>query len=236
MNHAPLATPLAALDALAQPLQQAAADLRLPVSSEQTHRLLEYLRLMLRWNRAYNLTAIREPQAMLTQHVVDSLAILPELDRFYRGQRVQWLDLGAGAGLPSVVMAIMRPHWHIHAVDAVEKKVSFLRQVVASLGLKNLQPHHGRIEAMSTLKVDAAICRAFAALDQFIALAAPHVQSGASFWAMKGQLPSDEVTALERPGHYRVYAQHALHVPGLNAQRCLLHIVATDCALQETSA
>lgn len=226
---------LIATDELAQSLQLAAADLRLPVSPQQSQTLLAYLSLMLRWNRAYNLTAIREPQAMLTHHVVDSLAILPELDRVYQAQPVRWLDLGAGAGLPGVVMAIMRPHWQIHAVDAVEKKVSFLRQAGAHLGLKNLRAYHGRIETLQPLQLDAAICRAFAALDQYVTLAAPHLKPEAYLWAMKGQLPVDEISALEGSSHYRVCGQYSLDVPGLHAQRCLLQIVAQG-APQEISA
>jgi 16S rRNA (guanine527-N7)-methyltransferase len=184
-------------------------------------RLLGYLDLLHKWNQAYNLSAVRDPQQMVHQHLLDCLAALPPLDRHLQGRDARILDVGSGAGLPGVVWALMRPHWSVSCVDAVAKKVSFVRQAAAELALRNLHSEHARVEQLQLPSFDVVTSRAFASLADFTALTRQHLSHEGGCWlAMKGKLPDDEIAAL--PAGVTVFHVEPLQVPGLDAQRCLV--------------
>jgi 16S rRNA (guanine527-N7)-methyltransferase len=183
-------------------------------------RLLAYLDLLQKWNRAYNLSAVRDPQQMVYQHLLDCLAALPALDRHLQGREARILDVGSGAGLPGVVWALMRPNWSVCCVDAVAKKASFVRQVAGELALRNLQSEHARVEQLRLPLVDLVVSRAFASLADFTALTRQHLSPGGCWLAMKGKVPDDEIAAL--PADVSVFHVEPLQVPGLDAQRCLV--------------
>lgn len=212
-------------DALFAPLHDAAQTLGLNLSEAQLHQLLAYLAMISKWNKVYNLTAVREPQAMLTQHLVDSLSLLPALRRHSQssGQSsLRLMDVGSGGGLPGVVVAICEPNIDVTCVDAVAKKASFIKQVAAELRLPNLHGEHSRVEALNTPPFDLITSRAFASLLDFTTLTRQHLKPSAIWLAMKGQHPSDELAAL--PADLDVFHVEQLQVPGLDAQRCLIWI------------
>lgn len=195
----------------------AALGLDLPAGAED--RLAAYLALLVKWNKVYNLTAIRDPREMVTHHLLDSLAVLPVLEKSaLAGRCVRLADIGSGAGLPGIVLAIARPGWSITSVEAVEKKAAFQRQARIELGLDNVVVHCGRVEELRDT-FDAAISRAFASLADFVGLAG-HLAP--CLWAMKGVYPADEVAAL--PAGWQLAASQELGVPGLGAQRHLLRL------------
>lgn len=203
-------------------LNAAAEQLGLALTSPQLDRLLAYLDLIQKWNKVYNLTAVREPAAMLTQHLVDSLSILPPLIEHAAGRPRRLLDVGSGGGLPGVVIAICRPEFEVVCVDAVAKKARFIAQVAAELGLANLRGEHARVEALKLPPFDLVTSRAFASLVDFTTLTRPQLAPGAVWAAMKGQHPADEIAAL--PADLDVFHVEQLTVPGLDAQRCLVWI------------
>jgi 16S rRNA (guanine527-N7)-methyltransferase len=182
-------------------------------------RLLGYLDLIARWARVYNLTAVRDPAQMLTQHLLDSLAVVGPLQR-ERPQSGRLLDVGSGAGLPGVVIAIALPAWQVVCIDAVAKKARFVQQAAAELGLANLTAEHGRVEAPSSAApFDVIASRAFASLADFVALTECRLAADGVWMAMKGRRPDDEMAAL-RPGITATV--EPLQVPGLSAERCLV--------------
>jgi len=211
---------------LRQPLAAAAQTLGLSLSDTQLDQLLDYLGLIQKWNKVYNLTAVRDPQAMLSQHLVDSLSLLPALRRHAAGAPLRLMDVGSGGGLPGVVVAICEPGIDVTCVDAVAKKATFIKQVAAELGLKNLHGEHSRVEALQVEPFDLITSRAFASLLDFTTLTRQHLkpgaESGAIWLAMKGQHPADELAAL--PSDLDVFHVEQLQVPGLDAQRCLIWI------------
>ena len=190
----------------------------LTVTPEQAGRLAHYLDLLLRWNATYNLTAVRDLKAMRIQHLADCLAIITPLKRHAAGGRL--LDVGSGGGLPGVVIATLLPTWDVTCVDAVGKKMAFVRQVAGALPLPNLHAAHGRIEALKTPPADVVTSRAFASLVDFTALTRRHLTPGGVWMAMKGRVPDDEIAAL--PADVEVFHVEHLTVPGLDAQRCLV--------------
>jgi 16S rRNA (guanine527-N7)-methyltransferase len=192
--------------------------LALPPDGPAIDRLLLYLDLLAHWNRVYNLTAVREPAQMLTQHLLDSLAVVGPLRR-ERPQPARLLDVGSGAGLPGVVIAIMLPAWRVVCIDAVAKKTRFVQQVVAELGLPNLSAEHGRVEATAAQSFDVITSRAFASLADFVALTQRHLAAGGVWMAMKGRRPDDEIATL--PAGITALVE-PLQVPGLGAERCLV--------------
>ncbi|NWG30449.1 MAG: 16S rRNA (guanine(527)-N(7))-methyltransferase RsmG [Rhodocyclaceae bacterium] len=193
----------------------AALGLTLPPDAEE--KLRAYLALLAKWNKVYNLTAIRDPAAMVTQHLLDALAVLPVLQKSALvGRHYSLADVGSGAGLPGLVLAIARPDWQVMSVEAVAKKAAFQQQAKIELGLANVSIHCGRVEDLQG-RFDGVISRAFASLADFVALAG-HLSD--RLWAMKGAYPAHEVAAL--PPGWRLAACHELHVPGLGAERCLL--------------
>jgi 16S rRNA (guanine527-N7)-methyltransferase len=202
-------------------LKQACAALDLAITDEQARKLLGYLQLLQRWNRTYNLTAIRDPGQMLVQHIFDSLAVVRPLDDAMPSDG-RLYDIGAGAGLPGAVLAIMRPDWRVACVDAVEKKTAFIRQAAGALALPNLAALHSRVEQLPAAGCDVVTSRAFASLDDFARLAGQHVAPGGTLLALKGKVPDDEITRLHAAGEWQVARIDAVSVPELDAQRCLI--------------
>jgi 16S rRNA (guanine527-N7)-methyltransferase len=206
-------------------LKQGARALALNLDDQQIRLLLDYLALIQKWNQVYNLTAVREPGKMLTHHLLDCLAMLPALTHQLENstpaspQGFKLLDVGAGAGLPGVVIAICRPDIFVTCVDAVAKKIGFIQQVAASLKLPNLRGLHARVETL-TGGFDVVCSRAFASLKDFTAGSSAALASEGVWLAMKGKEPADELAELD-PGIAVFHVEH-LQVPGLDAQRCLV--------------
>jgi 16S rRNA (guanine527-N7)-methyltransferase len=224
---------------LSQRLVHDAGSIGLDLGAAQIDALVEYLAQMLRWNRTYNLTAIRDPEAMRVQHLVDSLAVIPALAKRIQddsgnsvnavgpGQTASIMDVGSGGGLPGVVLAIAQPGWQIRCVDAVEKKTAFVRQMAGVLRLPNLSASHARVETLEPAQCDVVISRAFASIDDFAALAGRHVRVGGTLAAMKGRQPDEEIAAVLASGNWRLDAVQPLQVPGLDAQRCIAFLAHT---------
>lgn len=204
---------------LEPPLRSGLAALSLELSDPQVAQLLAYLDLIQKWNKVYNLTAVREPQEMLTQHLLDSLAAVPPLLRHTGGAPVRILDVGAGAGLPGVVIAICRPQLAVDCVDTVAKKAAFLQQVALQLKLPNLRGLHARVETLAG-PYDIVCSRAFASLPDFVNWSADALAPQGVWLAMKGRHPMDEIAAL--PPAIEVFHVEQLQVPGLAAERCLV--------------
>jgi len=211
-------------------LRAAAAALGLVLTDAQRGALHEFLAQMQRWNRTYNLTALRDPDQMLVQHVFDSLAVVVPLAQELDGVAApRLLDVGSGGGVPGVVLAIVRPDWQVVCVDAVEKKTAFVRQIAAVLALPNLTARHARVEALPPQHCNAVISRAFASLADFAALAGRHASEAAPLVAMKGQRPDEEIRVLSADvnSDWRVAEIQTLTVPELDAQRCLVWLRRT---------
>lgn len=204
--------------AAAEGIPAIAAALGLAPSGDQVGALAAYLGLLQRWNATYNLTAVREPTAMLTQHLADCLAVVRPIQARCSAGRV--LDVGSGGGLPGVVLAIMVPTLDVTCVDAVGKKAAFVRQVASALALPNLRAEHARVEALRLAPFGLITSRAFATLADFTALTRPLLAAGGSWAAMKGKHPADEMAAL--PPAVSVFHVEPLQVPGLDAERCLV--------------
>ncbi len=184
-------------------------------------RLQQYLGLLQRWNATYNLTAVRERGAMRLQHLADCLAVVEPVRRALAGQAApRLLDVGSGGGLPGVVLAAALPQLDVCCVDAVGKKMAFVRQAAAELGLANLHAEHSRVEALRRPPCHLVTSRAFASLADFTRLTRAQLAEGGVWMAMKGQRPDDEIAAL--PGDTEVFHVEQLAVPGLDAARCLV--------------
>ena len=176
--------------------------------------------LIAKWNRVYNLTAVRDTPGMLSLHLMDSLAVIPPLRRHLGGKPGSVLDVGSGAGLPGVIIAIAMPELAVTCVDTVGKKASFVQQVATELGLRNLHSEHARVEALQTPSVDVITSRAFASLPDFVQLTKRHLKPGAVWMAMKGKAPAEELANL--PAEVSVFHVEQLTVPELDAERCLV--------------
>lgn len=206
-------------------LQQACQHIGLELHSSQIDALVEYLNLLQKWNKTYNLTAIRDPQAMLKQHMLDCLAVVPPLMQRIKQHEIdkqRILDVGSGGGLPGVVLAICLPHWQIDCVDTVGKKAAFIQQAAASLGLKNLNAIHARVENLAPTQAPYGIicARAFAALADFIALSQALLHPNGLFMALKGKHPNEELAQL--PQLVAVLDVETIQVPNLDAARCVV--------------
>lgn len=215
-------TALPASDALTRRLIDGLQTLGLAdATPAQVSALRAYLDLLAQWNRVYNLTALRDTDAMLTQHLLDCLAVIPPLRRHAQGRPpLHVLDVGSGGGLPAVVIATMQPEWRITAVDTVGKKAAFIQQAAAELHLPALRGCHGRIETLTGPAADLITARAFSSLAELVRLSRERLAAGGCWMAMKGQTPTDEIAAL--PGDVEVFHVEPLSVPGLDAQRCLV--------------
>ena len=203
-------------------LSAAANSLGLALSDELLARLMGYLDLLQRWNRVYNLTALRDPDEMLSHHLIDCLAVLPALQQHAAGRPLRILDVGSGGGLPGVVLAAVHPSWQVCCVDTVSKKSSFVRQVAAELRLPNLHGLHARVENLDAQDgcYDVIASRAFASLADFTALSRRVLADRGVWMAMKGKSTADEQAEL--PPGVQVFHVEQLQVPGLDAQRCLV--------------
>lgn len=194
-------------------LHDGVAALGLTLPADAPARLLGYLALLQHWNAAYNLTAVRDPAQMVTRHLLDSLAIAP----FVQGDTLA--DLGSGAGLPGIPLAIAAPQRSVTLVDTNGKKARFLREAVRELGLDNVRVAQQRVEDVAG-RFDCITARAFASLADMLAWGGHLLADGGRWLAMKGRYPEDELAAL--PPGFRLQAAHRLRVPGLDAERHLL--------------
>ncbi|KFJ13597.1 16S rRNA (guanine(527)-N(7))-methyltransferase GidB [Delftia acidovorans] len=209
---------------LRAPLEAGLQALGLDLTPAQIDTLMEFQALLGRWNKVYNLTAVRDPQEMLTHHLLDSLAAVPALQRHLaqmpaREGRTAMLDVGSGGGLPGVVFAICCPQIDVHCVDTVGKKAAFIQQAAATLRLPNLRGIHSRVEQLTT-RYPLISCRAFASLADFTSWSRQALEEGGTWLAMKGKHPDDEIAAL--PTDVQVFHVEPLKVPGLDAERCIL--------------
>ncbi len=203
------------LPALAKTLSQAVSKLNLPLSEAQQRTLLLYLDQLLLWNKAYNLTAITDPEEALIKHVIDCLAIITHLPTG------SLLDIGTGAGLPAVIIAICQPERPCTALDSNQKKIRFIKQISSELGLSNMQPVASRIEAHEA-SYDVVTSRAFASLIDFVEVAQPRLADNGYLCAMKGKAPSEEeLQALESEWNIKTIK---LQVPYLHDSRHLIEL------------
>ena len=209
--------------ALLAPLTQGIQALGLSLTDAQVQQLLAYQDLLIKWNKVYNLTAVRDPQEMLSHHLLDSLSVLGALQRHAGDRALRIMDVGSGGGLPGVVIAIAAPQHQVTCVDTVGKKAFFIRQVAADLGLKSLAAEHARVENLPAHQADLVTSRAFASLVDFTNLTRQHLKPGGVWMAMKGKHPADELDALSlaAPG-VDVFHVEQLQVPGLDAERCIV--------------
>jgi 16S rRNA (guanine527-N7)-methyltransferase len=203
------------LPTLANILAQAIDELGLTLSAQQQRSLLLYLDQLLLWNKAYNLTAITDPEDALIKHVIDCLAIITHLPSG------SLLDIGTGAGLPAVIIAICQPERSCTALDSNQKKIRFIKQVSSELGLSNMQPIASRIEAHEA-SYDVVTSRAFASLIDFVAVAKPRLADNGHLCAMKGKAPSEEeLQALSNDWQFKTIK---LKVPRLYDSRHLIEL------------
>ena len=193
--------------------------LGLVLSDAQIQRLLDYAALIQKWNKVYNLTALRDPADMLTHHLLDSLTAIAPLTRHTQGQPLRVLDVGSGGGLPGVVLAICMPELNVTCVDTVAKKAAFVQQVAVSLKLPNLRGLHARVESL-TEPYQVICSRAFASLPDFVTWSRSALAEGGVWMAMKGKHPQDEIDAL--PQDVKVFHVEPLAVPGLDVERCMV--------------
>jgi len=200
-------------------LRAGARALGLNLSDEQTRHLLDYLSLIQKWNKVYNLTALRDPADMLTHHLLDSLTAIAPLSRHTQGQPIHVLDVGSGGGLPGVVLAICMPELNVSCVDTVAKKAAFVQQVAVSLKLPNLRGIHARVESL-TDPYQVICSRAFASLPDFVTWSRTALAEGGVWMAMKGKHPQDEIDAL--PADVKAFHVEPLTVPGLDVERCMV--------------
>ena len=216
-----------AIDGFRQRLAEAAQALNIELQQGQMDALLMYLQQMQRWNKTYNLTALRDPELMLVQHVFDSLSIVPSIQKLanaVHNNHLKIVDVGSGGGLPGVVLATYSSTWNVNCIDAVEKKMAFVRQMSAVLTLPNLHAHHVRIEKAEPFEADIVISRAFASLVDFVQLSERHLKPTGKMLAMKAKYPGDEITELEAKTDWRVDYIEELQVPELDAERCLVYL------------
>lgn len=220
------------MQALESDLRQGLEGLALVLEDAKIDQLLSYLGLIQKWTKVYNLTAVRTPREMLTHHLLDSLAVVAPL-RAQVAQRgftlsasagvgvpsIRLLDVGSGAGLPGVVIAICCPELVVDCVDAVAKKAAFVQQVALALKLPNLRGLHARVEGL-TDRYEVVSSRAFASLSDFVSVSEAALAVGGIWMAMKGRQPLDEIAAL--PAKIHVFHVEHLTVPLLDAERCIV--------------
>jgi len=211
-------------EGLADDLTKGAASLGLCLDTAQIRRLLSFMALIQKWNKVYNLTALRDPHDILTHHLLDSLSVIPPLMRHLLVTPASedvpsLLDVGSGGGLPGVVIAICCPNIRVDCVDAVSKKAAFVQQVAANLKLPNLKGVHARVETLLG-PYDVVCARAFASLPDLVKGSSCALTDQGVWMAMKGKTPTEEMASL--PVYVNVFHVEPLTVPGLNADRCLV--------------
>jgi len=197
--------------------------LGLVLTDAQIQYLLDYAALIQKWNKVYNLTALRDPADMLTHHLLDSLTAIAPLRRHTQGQAIKVLDVGSGGGLPGVVLAICMPELNVSCVDTVAKKAAFVQQVAVSLKLPNLRGLHARVESLAD-PYQVICSRAFASLPDFVTWSRSALAEGGVWMAMKGKHPQGEIDAL--PSDVQVFHVEPLAVPGLDVERCMVWMKA----------
>jgi 16S rRNA (guanine527-N7)-methyltransferase len=208
--------------ALAPILASGIKDLQLKLNQQQHEQLLDYLALLFKWNAVYNLTSVRDPMQMMTHHLLDSLAAVAAFD----GAR-NVLDVGAGGGLPGVVLAISRPDMKLAMIDTVHKKTAFLTQVKAELELANVTVYTKKVQELEVAeKFDVITSRAFADLSDFVNWSGHLLAEGGQFIALKGTAPPEEQERL--PGAWKVTELRPIQVPGLQAERHLVFIQKSE--------
>ena len=200
-------------------LRAGAAQLQVTLSEAQVRQMLDYANLIGKWGKVYNLTAVRDPMAVVTHHLLDSLAVVRPLLAQVGASAPRVMDVGSGAGLPGVVIAICCPQVQVTCVDAVAKKSAFIQQVALVLELPNLRSRHARVEGIAG-PFDVICSRAFASLADFVNWSRQALADQGVWMAMKGKLPSDEIAQLP-PGAV-VFHVEQLTVPGLDAERCIV--------------
>ena len=204
-------------------LQAGLAALQLELSEQQISQLLAYQEMIGKWTKVYNLTSVRNPAEMMTHHLLDSLSVVPALQRYLQGaglaQGIGLLDVGSGAGLPGVVIAICCPAVSVTCVDTVAKKAAFIKQAALALKLPNLAGLHARVESI-TEPFDVICSRAFASLADFTNWSVGALAQQGVWMAMKGRHPADEL--LNLPKNIAMFHVEQLKVPGLEAERCVL--------------
>ncbi|WDU54835.1 16S rRNA (guanine(527)-N(7))-methyltransferase RsmG [Taylorella equigenitalis] len=210
-------------------LEDGLKDLSLKLSDIEKGQLIEYINLLLKWNKTYNLTSIKNELDALKLHILDCLSIINPLRDFLNNkegntQTKTVVDVGSGGGLPAIVLAIVMKNFSIYSVDAVEKKTAFVKAVASTLKLSNLKSIHTRIENFNIPEdIDIFISRAFASLDDYIGLVDPQCNGNSIVVAMKGKQPIDELNTLNKKHpEWKLIVDHELKVPGLDAERCLL--------------
>jgi len=187
------------------------------LSDQQKEQLVAYVGLLDKWNKAYNLTSVRDPQQMLVRHILDSIVVAPHL----KGER--FIDVGTGPGLPGIPLAIVLPQVHFTLLDSLGKRVRFLRQVQHELGLPNITPVQSRVETFpSEPPFDGVISRAFASLQDMVNWCHHLPSAQGQFYALKGVRPDDEIASL--PAGFRLISVEALQVPELDGERHLVII------------
>lgn len=210
-------------DGLMARLRAGAEDLALGLGDAQLAHLMEFLALLQKWNKVYNLTAVRDPEEMLTHHLLDSLAAVAPLRRHVAqaglAAPVRLLDVGSGGGLPGVVFSICCPEVDVSCVDTVGKKAAFIQQASVALKLPNLHGVHARVETLAA-PFDVVSCRAFASLVDFTHWSRSALAPHGAWLAMKGKHPEDELAVL--PPEIDVFHVEQLQVPGLDAERCIV--------------
>ena len=195
--------------------------LGLKIDAPVQQDLLQYLELLRKWNKVYNLTAIRDAEQMLSHHLLDSLSIVP----YVRGPRV--LDMGCGAGLPGIPLAMARPDLQVVMMDANAKKTRFVQQAITELNLDNAEAVHARAEDYTAPGgFDTVTSRAFSSLEDFLGLAAPYLRKGGQLLAMKGRYPTQELELSFN--QFRLIAVHQLEVPFLDSERHLVEMERTE--------
>ncbi len=210
-----MAGPVKSLEVM---LSEGLEQLRLPLPAEVHSRLLEYIRLLAKWNQVYNLTAVRKPNEMVARHLLDSLSVAP----FIRGGHV--LDVGTGAGLPGIPLALAQPDRHFVLLDSSAKRIRFVTQAIAELGLKNATAVQSRAEDFRPARLfDTVVSRAFASIEAMVQATGHLCAEHGCLLAMKGAYPQAELKAV--PAGFGVAGVHELHVPGLDAQR---HVVCIE--------
>ena len=208
-------------------LRAGLAELHLSLSGAQVQGLLDYQNLIGKWTKVYNLTAVRDPAEMLTHHLLDSLAAVAPLQKHLQGRGLSaasLLDVGSGAGLPGVVLAICCPSLAVTCVDTVGKKAAFIKHVALALGLPNLSGLHARVETI-TQPFDVICSRAFASLADFAGWSQAALSPGGVWMALKGKHPAEELAML--PPDVAMFHVEPLAVPGLAAERCIIWLQKT---------
>lgn len=205
--------------AVDQALRSGAESLGVSLTDRQVAQLLDYAALLQKWAKVYNLTAVRDPAQVVTHHLLDSLAVVPALAGMCSPLPGRLLDVGSGAGLPGVVIAIACPQVAVDCVDAVAKKMAFVNQAAATLASPNLRGIHSRIEDLQGA-YPVVTSRAFSSLPDFVRLTGHLLEPGGVWMAMKGKRPEDEVASL--PQEAEMFHVEQLAVPGLGAERCLV--------------